>query len=61
VAGWKIYANVAVAAVGQGGRLVVPTANFRVGDYLLIKAYAASGKSTDYRVLVIGGPLGAME
>ncbi len=61
VAGWKVYANVAVAAVGQGGRLVVPTANFRVGDYLLIKAYAASGKSTDYRVLVIGGPLGVVE
>jgi hypothetical protein len=57
VAGWKVYPNRSVAAVGEQGRVVVDVAAFQTGDYLLVKAYAADGKSTDYRVLVIGGLL----
>lgn len=53
--GWKVYTNVTVNQHFEEtlGWVAVPGANFQVGDYILIKAYAADGKRTDYRVFVI--------
>jgi hypothetical protein len=61
--GWRVFSNVSVSHDPRAsqGYLSVTGARCVLGDYLLLKAYAGNGKSTDYRVFVIGDGMQQVE